>query len=144
MESGHYRHDNGRFVSGNPGGPGRPRGCKPAETLRRALFDSVTAEQVQAVIRKLRELALDGNVTAARCFLDHAVGRPVQALELSAPASPGISPMTVVRLVIDALSDLPNYDEIRARLVAAFERLEPTRDGPARLEPSDCPHIPGA
>jgi len=57
MESGHYRNNNGRFVSGNPGGPGRPRGCKPAETLRRALFDSVTAVEVQAVICKLRELA---------------------------------------------------------------------------------------
>jgi hypothetical protein len=103
----------------------------------------VTAEQVVAVARKLYELALDGDVSAARCWLEHIIGRPVQAVELTAP-SPGIAPMAIVRLVIDALSDLPNYEEIRARLVAAFERLEPTRDGPARLEPSDCPHIPGA
>jgi hypothetical protein len=144
MESGHYRHDNGRFVSGNPGGPGRPRGCKPAETLRRALFDSVTAEQVVAVARKLHELALDGDVSAARCWLDHMIGRPVQAVELSAPVGPRLDPLALVGIITEALSDLPNYEDIRARLVAAFRRLEPTPDGPARLEPSDCPRISGA
>jgi hypothetical protein len=112
--------------------------------LRRALLESVTTEQVVAVAHKLHEMALGGDVSAARCWLDHMIGRPLQAVELSAPAGPRLDPLALVGIITEALSDLPNYEEIRARLVAAFRRLEPTRDGPARLEPSDCPCIPGA
>jgi hypothetical protein len=144
MNGNHYRSNNGRFVPGNPGGPGRHRGCQQAEVLRRALLDSVTAEQVVAVARKLHEMALGGDVSAARCFLDHAVGRPGLAVELTAPANPQLSLMTLVRVVIDALSDLPNYEEIRAMLVEAFQRLEPARDGSVRLEASGFPGIPDA
>jgi hypothetical protein len=91
---------------------------------------------VAGVVRKLYELALDGDVAAARCWLDHAIGRPMQAVELSAPVDQGLDAMTVLRVVMDTLAPLPNFTEIRIKLGEAFRRLETTRDGLVRPEPS--------
>ena len=133
-----YRDTGGRFRPGYRGGPGRPRGCTKAEHLRRSLIDSVTPEHVKAVALKLYELALDGDVAAARCFLDHAVGRPGIAVELSAPADPGIDPMRLLNTIMDALSPLTNYNEIRDLIVNGLRKLEVGHgDGPERLESSD-------
>jgi hypothetical protein len=144
MVNGNSYRNNGRFVPGHPGGPGRPRHCKPAETLRRALLDSVTPEQVRAVINKLYELALDGDVAAARCWLEHTTGRPVQAVHLSSPAAPKIDPVTVVHMIMDALSSLPNFDEIQKRVGEAFQSpKEPTHDGLARPESDDLNQLVG-
>jgi hypothetical protein len=96
---------------------------------------------VVAVTRKLYELALDGDVSAARCWLDHVVGRPVQAVQLSSSAAPKIDPVTMMQVVLEALADLPNFDQIRHLLSEAFRPKEPARDS---LPPSASGTRPGA
>lgn len=46
------------------------------EAMRRLLAESITAKEVLAVKQRLYDLAIDGDLTAIREFLDRAAGRP--------------------------------------------------------------------
>jgi hypothetical protein len=70
----------GRFARGNAGGPGNPFARRVA-ALRRAVLDTVTAEDVQAVVRKLLQEALRGDVPACKVLLAYAIGRPAEAVD---------------------------------------------------------------
>jgi len=67
------RDANGRFTAGNPGGPGGAR-RRPSD-LRRAAEEAITAEHVQAMMRKATRMALEGNLTAMRLVLERTTGR---------------------------------------------------------------------
>jgi Family of unknown function (DUF5681) len=56
-------------VSGNPGGRSRR-----SQDLEAALQEAHDAPRVLAVVEKLRELALAGDVQAARAYLDRVAG----------------------------------------------------------------------
>src|SRR5690349_20611310 len=67
---------NGRFLSGASGNPGgRP---KRLHNLEEALVAAHDAPKVLEVIEKLRELAVVGDVQAAKLYLDRVAG-PVKA-----------------------------------------------------------------
>ena len=72
------RDASGRFAPGNAGGPGNPH-AKQASRLRAAMLQAVTAEDMNAIVTKLIELAKTGSVPAAREVLDRCLGRPVEA-----------------------------------------------------------------
>jgi hypothetical protein len=74
------RDENGQFTAGNKGGPGNPFGRKVA-LLRKALIDSVTAQDIQDVATRLLALAKEGDVQAAKLLLAYAVGKPQPARE---------------------------------------------------------------
>jgi hypothetical protein len=78
--SGDGRDAQGRFAAGNPGGPGNPF-ARQAASLRSALFDAVTPEDLAAVIRTLVAKAKEGNVPATRELLDRLLGKP-EAIDL--------------------------------------------------------------
>jgi len=67
------RDAQGRFTLGNPGGPGGAR-RRPSD-LRRAAEEAITAEHVQAMMRKATRMALEGNLTAMRLVLERTTGR---------------------------------------------------------------------
>jgi hypothetical protein len=82
------REPNGRFATGNPGGPGGSR--RKACELRRAAEEAVTPEIMNAAMRKCAMLALQGNLAAMRILLDRVLGRPAEAptdepLDIAAP-----------------------------------------------------------
>ena len=72
------RAQNGRFLPGNPGGPGNPFAGKVAK-LREAGWRAVKPAEVRKVYRKLLDLALSGDVPAARLLLDRLLGPCVEA-----------------------------------------------------------------
>jgi len=72
------RDGKGRFAKGNPGGPGNPY-AKAVGQLRNALLQAVTTEDMATVVRKLIELAKDGNVQAIRELLDRTLGKAQEA-----------------------------------------------------------------
>src|SRR5262245_9622076 len=76
------RDDAGKFLPGNKAGRGNPVHRRMNE-LRTALMDATTPDDVKAVGAKLKELALAGDVMAARVWLDHAIGRPPASIELT-------------------------------------------------------------
>src|SRR5262249_18306316 len=65
----------GRFGPGNKFGKGNPFYRRQA-ALRQALLDEVGEDGLQKLARKLLELALAGDVAAARTLLAYVVGRP--------------------------------------------------------------------
>lgn len=82
------RDSNGRYTAGNPGGPGGAR-RRPSE-LRRAAEEAVTPDMVRGVLRKVAMQALQGDLTAARIFLERTLGR---AAEIPAGEPLGIDPL---------------------------------------------------
>ncbi len=78
---------NGRFLKGNPGGPGNPF-IKRVSTLRAALFAEVTKEDMQLVIRRLVTMAKAGDVAATKVLLDRVLGKvPLDVLMFLNPQS---------------------------------------------------------
>jgi hypothetical protein len=76
----------GRLLPGNRvavGNRGSNSVARRAHELRQCLLEAVSPEDVLAVGRKLVELAKDGDVTAAKLWLEYVLGRPVQGVELS-------------------------------------------------------------
>jgi hypothetical protein len=84
-----WRDAGGRFVPGNPGGPGNPHAALVAR-LRAAMLGAVTPDDIHDVLRALVRLAKSGHVPAAREVLDRVLGRGdgldllarIQALEM--------------------------------------------------------------
>jgi hypothetical protein len=72
------RDEKGRFVRGNPGGPGNPYARKVGQ-LRAALLRAVSAKDVQDIIRAMVERAQNGDTQAAREVLDRVLGKPLPA-----------------------------------------------------------------
>ena len=65
----------GRFLPGNPGGPGRPRRAIEADYLA-ALSEAVPMESWRAIIAKAVEQARDGDAKAREWLSNHLVGKP--------------------------------------------------------------------
>jgi hypothetical protein len=106
------RDSKGRFLSGNPGGPGNPN-VRNVATWRKALADTVSPDDVAEVTRRLLSAAKDGQPWAIHELLDRCLGKSAQAVEVSGTPS---SPVPVVdcnlgRALMDRLAD-------RARLPA--------------------------
>ena len=72
------RASGGRFAPGNPGGPGNPHAAHVGR-LRSALLSAVGPEDLDAIARKLVELAKAGEMPAIRELFDRTLGRPTEA-----------------------------------------------------------------
>jgi len=72
------RDAQGRFVNGNPGGPGNPLAAHVA-ALRKALFDAVTPQALKDVVKALLGAAKAGDVQAAKLLLTYTLGRPLES-----------------------------------------------------------------
>lgn len=74
------RDASGRFKKGNSGGPGNPYARRTSE-LRTLLLDTVSPDDLRAIVTKLVEQARNGDVVAIREVLNRVVGKPHGALE---------------------------------------------------------------
>lgn len=72
--NGSDRDRRGRFLPGNPGGPGNPDAAK-LWRLREAVTAAVTEADVRRVMRTLLRRATKGDMLAAKVFLDRVVGK---------------------------------------------------------------------
>jgi hypothetical protein len=72
------RENNGRFATGNTGGPGNPF-ARQVAALRKALINTVTEKDIADIIRRLIASAVSGDVAAARLVLSYAIGKPTPA-----------------------------------------------------------------
>jgi hypothetical protein len=70
----------GRFQPHNQGGPGNPFGRQVARN-RRLILTALSDEEVLAVVRKLHEQALAGNVAASKLLLQYVAGKPAAAAD---------------------------------------------------------------
>ena len=74
LASGQFAPGN-RLSVGNQGGSGGNPVHRRMKALQGAIVRSVTAGQVQRVMNKMYEMAMAGDVAAARVFLDRSCGR---------------------------------------------------------------------
>ncbi len=74
------RDAKGRFQAGNRAGKGNPY-IQRVATLRKALYECVTPEDMRALIDVLKKKALDGDVKAITLLLDRVLG-PSVALDV--------------------------------------------------------------
>lgn len=68
------RLTSGRFGIGNSGGPGNPFALQVGK-LRMVLLETVTPDDLKAVVVKLVELAKGGDLAAAKIIIDRTCGR---------------------------------------------------------------------
>jgi len=76
------RAPGGRFGAGNGGGPGNPY-AKQVGALRRAMLESVTPAEIQALMKVLLKQAKSGDVRAIKEILDRTLGK-AEGLDLLA------------------------------------------------------------
>ena len=74
------RNSNGTFSVGNTAAAGGP-GWKKVSALRAAALNCTSEEQVQKVLKKLYDLAIEGDTRAAQIWLDRIGLRP-EAIDL--------------------------------------------------------------
>jgi hypothetical protein len=72
------RGPDGRFAKGNPDGSGNPF-ARQVAALRQAALAAITPDDVRGIFAKMAELALAGDVQAAKLVLAYAIGRPAAA-----------------------------------------------------------------
>ena len=80
------RDSKGRFLPGNPGGPGNPQ-ARNVATWRKALADAVSADDVTQVAQRLTDAAKAGEPWAIHELLDRCLGKPHVQIELQADAT---------------------------------------------------------
>jgi hypothetical protein len=74
------RDASGRFMPGNPGGPGNPFNRQVA-AMRKALLEAVPPERLKRIASKMADLAEAGSVQAAKLVFSYIVGKPKPVLE---------------------------------------------------------------
>jgi hypothetical protein len=118
------RDERGRLMPGSRIGVGN-LGQHHRGELRRALITADTPENIGRIGQKLIELALGGDVAAARLYLEHTIGKPRESLELAGVGGTPLS-LGVVMMMIREIAPEP---ERQAKLAAMFRRL--ALEGPA-------------
>lgn len=69
----------GQFATGNVGGPGNPLIAR-VQRYRQILFACLTEKAFARIVKRLIQLAEDGDLAAAKILLDRGLGRvPVDA-----------------------------------------------------------------
>ncbi len=78
------RDENGRFVKGNGGGPGRPKREREVEYYR-ILQTAVSPEDWQLIVNKAVSEAKRGDAVARKWLADYLIGPPVERKEIANP-----------------------------------------------------------
>ena len=81
------RDEKGRFVKGAVGNPKGRKSIADELPYIEQLKQNVSAEQFGKIIAKLIELALRGNLDAAKVLLPYLLGNPVSKTELTGAGS---------------------------------------------------------
>jgi len=79
------RASNGTFAKGNTLGQGNPHGSA-VNRLRTLLLESVTDDDLKAVVSKLVTMAKGGDLAAIKELFDRLLGKPPAAVEVEVAA----------------------------------------------------------
>lgn len=116
------RLSNGWFAKGNKISIGNVAHQK-MHALRTAALKAETPERVAAVLDAMHQEALNGDSAAAKVYLDHTVGRPAQAVQISGPDGAPLG-VTLAHLQVAVLGALGDADaDVRARVAQALRAV---------------------
>jgi hypothetical protein len=105
------RNGRGQFARGNPGGPGNPS-VRRLGDLQAAVRDAVTPEKLREVLDKLQSMAMEGDVSAARLWLERVLGRATHNVVIEAPVPSAAGP------------EVPATKKFCQDMIAAHELLD--------------------
>jgi hypothetical protein len=89
------KHKFKKGVSGNP--KGRPKMPDLKEAMTLLLADEKNGKTaLDAVLARLRQMAIDGNLKAAEILLDRAYGKPKQSIDHTTGGNEFKTPATIV------------------------------------------------
>jgi hypothetical protein len=121
------RHLDGKFAIGNRVAEGNV-GNRKMKSLKKAFLDACDEQQVRVLARQLLKRALEeGSVPAARLWLEYALGKPPQAIELSGPDGQALGVRVVLAAVLQALTPFP---EARLAVAGCLKELPQAQDAP--------------
>jgi hypothetical protein len=109
----------GKFVKGYKGGPGNPIALHMA-AMRKAIMQATSPEDVQRVWKSLYDLALGGDVTAMRLYLEYAAGKPKESLVIEGPEG---GPVKIEALLAVVLAALTPYPEARTAVAHQLRKI---------------------
>lgn len=76
------RDENGKFIPGHKGGPGRP--SKPKEEkFYRTTLSAVTLTDWREIVKKAVDQAKKGNPSARKWLSDYLIGPPQQKVDIT-------------------------------------------------------------
>ena len=115
-------HDNrGRFVAGNPGGPGRPTSPRKRQYMD-ALATHISLEHWNEIVDRAVKDAISGDHRARVWLTESLMGKTAQTLNLqnsdtalladvlSAYSARGLSPAEIFQAMLDEIADEPPFD----------------------------------
>src|SRR5262245_58814958 len=127
------RDANGRFVKGNPGGPGNPFARKVA-ALRKALVNFVTVDDMKHVAFILKEKAMAGDLVAIKLLFQYVLGKPGETVD---PDRVDIEEANLQDEHYEAIEEPAMLAEMYAGPAAAEADDEEDRDEDAEDEPDE-------
>ena len=100
VEKSGERDDKGRFVQGNPGGPGRPKGLTITSLVRAELDKAPEGEEstyAELLIRQLLKKAIvDGDHPTQKLIWNYIDGLPQASLDVTSDNRPIFLPSEVM------------------------------------------------
>ena len=112
LEGEMVRASDGRFVKGSPGGPGRPKGSKNRITLLKQHmeegFREASQPKVAAILDKILDEALEGNMAAMKMVWDAHVSKAAHQEDKTAGSKQAI---TVHRMTVNQGEKEESSDE---------------------------------
>ena len=76
------RNENGQFVKGHPGGPGRPKKTKE-EKFYKATISTVTLKDWREIVKKAADMAKRGDAPSRKWLSDYILGPPQQKMDVT-------------------------------------------------------------
>jgi hypothetical protein len=126
------RAANGTFAKGHHHSRGNPF-VKELHAMRVRLYNAVSNEDFDAVVKKMIELAREGSIQAAKLLIEHLAGKPHQSIHLTGTDSTSTDKLNVADVqlaIVEALIDEPAAKlKVTRALKALYERAKSTDNG---------------
>jgi hypothetical protein len=114
------RDELGRFGPGNTLSRGHA-GHRKVSEMRRAALAAETPDRVATVIGKLYDLAAEGDVPAAKVYLETVIGKSVQGVEISGPDGSPLERSAELSAALGAALS-PFSEEVRFAVLGTIKR----------------------
>ncbi len=134
------RSANGQFRIGNQGGPGNPHVTKVGK-LRSALLNAVTAADVRKIAKKLIELAIGGDIAAAKLLLDRSLGKVAEPSHRVSQSRQRV-PQQQQRPENESLDEAKRRIAVRIARLAGIPLVDLADLPPQQREPDDAITLP--
>ena len=95
----------GKFMAGNPGGPGNPHNRQIA-MFKRAILSATTPDEAKSLARKIYDMAMEGNLAAAKIYFTYTVGKPDNPID---PDRVGVHEREVYRDTAPLKTEMATY-----------------------------------